>query len=109
MLSNEYQRFLTRIVLKIQSKWLKTIQNEEDAVKEDVAKIIHEFEEKSDLLPTKSCKRYLMKCQRFLKIQSKWLKTVQSEEDAVKEDVAKVIHEFTESIKNKKVTTKQKL
>ena len=50
-----------------------------------------------------------MKCQRFLKIQSKQLKTVQSEEDVVKEDVAKVIHEFEESIKNKKVTTKQKL
>ena len=38
-------------------------------------------------------------CQRF-----KWLKTVQREEDVI---VARVIHEFEESIRNKKVTTKQ--
>ena len=40
----------------------------------------------------------------FWKIWSKWLKIVQSEEDVVKEDVAKVIHEFEESIRTKKVT-----
>ena len=45
----------------------------------------------------------------FLKNIEQIAKTVQSEEDVVKEDVAKVIHEFEESIKNKKVTTKQKL
>ena len=39
-----------------------------------------------------------------LKKHGKWLKIVQSKEDAVKEDVAKVIHEFEESIRNKKVT-----
>ena len=42
-------------------------------------------------------------CQR-----GKWQKIVQSEENAVKEDVARVIHEFEESIKSKKVITKQK-
>ena len=60
MLSNEWQRFLICIVLKNIGKWLKTVQSEEDAVKKDVAKVIHEFVEKSDLSPTKSCKCYLM-------------------------------------------------
>ena len=49
-------------------------------------------------------------CQGFLicivKIWSKLLKTVQSKKDAVKEDVARVIYKFEESIKNKKVITK---
>ena len=49
-------------------------------------RVIHEF---SDLPP-----------------MSKWLTTVQSKEDVVKEDVARVIYEFKESIRNKKVTTK---
>ena len=49
MLSNEWQRFLICIV-KILSKLLKTVQSEEDAVKEDVARVIYEFKEKSDLV-----------------------------------------------------------
>ena len=91
MLSNECQRFLLCIV-KIQTKLLKTVQSKKDVVQEDVAKVIYEFKEKS-----------------YLVFQSEWLKTVQSKKDAVKEDAAGVIHEFKESIRNKKVTTKQKL
>ena len=80
MLSNECQCFLICIA-KIQSKFLKTVQNKKDAVKEDVIRVIHEF---SDLPP-----------------MSKWLTTVQSKEDVVKEGVARVIYEFKESIRNK--------
>ena len=36
------------------------MQSKEDAVKDGVGRVIHEFEEKSDLLPSKSCKCYLM-------------------------------------------------
>ena len=36
------------------------MQSEEDALKEDVARVIHKFEEKRDLLPSKSCKCYLI-------------------------------------------------
>ena len=43
MLSNECQRFLNCIA-KIQSKLLKTVEIKKDAVEEDVAKVIYEFE-----------------------------------------------------------------
>ena len=43
MLSNECQRFLNCIA-KIQSKLLKTVESKKDAAKEDVAKVIYEFE-----------------------------------------------------------------
>ena len=47
------------------SKSLKTVQSEEDAVKEDVAKVIHEFEESKKWPSRKSCKCYLMNASVF--------------------------------------------
>ena len=43
MLSNECQRFLNYIT-KIQNKLLKTVEIKKDAAKEDVARVIYEFE-----------------------------------------------------------------
>ena len=43
MLSNECQRFLNYIA-KIQNKLLKTVEIKKDAAKEDVARVIYEFE-----------------------------------------------------------------
>ena len=45
MLSNECQRFLICIVLKNIEQMEKNIQSKEDAVKENMAKVIHKFEE----------------------------------------------------------------
>ena len=62
-------------IAKTRSKLLKTVQSEED-----VARVIQEPKEKSDLV---------------FYVQSEQLKTVESEED-----VARVIYELEESIKN---------
>ena len=41
------------------------MQSEEDAVKEDVAKVIHEFEESKNWPPSRSGKYYLMNASVF--------------------------------------------
>ena len=50
------------------------------------------FFKKSNIQPSKSCKCYLMNAGAL------------KEEDTVKKDLARPIHKFKESIRNKKVT-----